>query len=156
MEIRKARLSDSGFILHVLNKVTLDLQNKGIRQWTYPWNPKKIESSIKNNHTYVLLSGQKVIGTFYISNIDELSDLIIEPQSHYLSKIAILPEFQGKNMGSEIINFAFSYTKMLNKTLYLDCWAGNKKLKEYYTYHGLEYIGDFPENDYSISIFKFN
>jgi hypothetical protein len=44
----------------------------------------------------------------------------------------------------------------MNKTLYLDCWAGNEKLKEFYFNNGFEYVGDFPEEDYFISVFKFN
>jgi GNAT superfamily N-acetyltransferase len=156
MKIRLAKLEDLDQILKVFNDVTLDLQNKGINQWSYPWKPKIIENAIKSNHSYVLLLDEKVIGTFFISDVDSLSELSIEPQSEYLSKIAILPEFQGRNFGTKIIDFACSFAKGLNKTLYLDCWAGNEKLKEFYSNNGLEYVGDFPEEDYFISVFKFN
>jgi GNAT superfamily N-acetyltransferase len=156
MKIRLAKVEDLDQVLKVLNDVTLYLQKKGINQWSYPWSHEIIGNEIKNDHCYVLLLGERVIGTFFISNIDHLSELSIEPQSKYLSKIAILPEFQGNNLGSKIIDFACSFTQGLNKTLYLDCWAGNEKLKEFYSNNGLEYVGDFPEEDYFISIFKFS
>jgi hypothetical protein len=39
--------------------------------------------------------------------------------------------------------------------LYLDCWAGNKKLRNFYSNAGFDFIGDFPEEDYMISVFKY-
>jgi ribosomal protein S18 acetylase RimI-like enzyme len=117
MKIRLAKAEDLEQVLNVLNDVTLDLQKKGINQWSYPWNREIIENAIKNNYCYVLLLGEKVIGTFCISDIDSLSELPIEPQSKYLSKIAILPEFQGKNLGCKIIEFACYFAQELNKTL---------------------------------------
>ncbi|WP_088012228.1 GNAT family N-acetyltransferase [Gottfriedia acidiceleris] len=44
------------------------------------------------------------------------------------------------------------YTERVS--IYLDCWAGNDKLKQFYQNYGLKQLGDFPENDYYISIFK--
>ncbi|MFF2796389.1 GNAT family N-acetyltransferase [Lysinibacillus xylanilyticus] len=98
---------------------------------------------------------KKIIGTFCINEIDNINEFPVELNSKYLSQIAILPEFQGRNFGSSITQFACSFVKGLRKTLYLDCWAGNEKLKEFYSRNGLEYIGDFPEEDYYISIFKY-
>jgi GNAT superfamily N-acetyltransferase len=156
MEIRLATLNDQQQVLSVLNKVTLGLQKKGINQWDYPWHVDKIVSEIKNNHTYVLLMGKEIVGTFCIKDIDFLSQLTINSKSIYLSQIAILPEYQGNNLGLVIIEFACSFAIEVNKTIYLDCWAGNDKLKDFYLNTDFKYQGDFPEDDYFISIFKFN
>jgi hypothetical protein len=40
--------------------------------------------------------------------------------------------------------------------VHIDCWAENEKLKDFYSKNGFEYLGDFAEEDYLISIFKFN
>lgn len=154
--IRQAKIEDLQQVANVLNEVTLHLQAKEINQWNYPWDVNIVSDQIKNNNQYVLLHNEKIIGTFSISEIDQLSQLEIKPGSKYLSKIAILPEFQGQNLGSYVIKFAFSFAEQGNKTLYLDCWAGNEKLKSFYTKAGLQYIGDFPEEDYFISIFKYH
>ncbi|MFS1511598.1 GNAT family N-acetyltransferase [Chengkuizengella sp. SCS-71B] len=155
MYIRLAKLKDLQHVLNVLNKVTLALQKKGINQWEYPWDVDNIKSEIKNNYTYVLIDTE-IIGAFCIKEIDYLSELTLESNSKYLCKIAILPEYQGKNFGSKIIEYACSSANDVNKTMYLDCWAGNEKLKKFYLNHGFDYQGDFPEEDYFISIFKFN
>lgn len=156
MEIRLAKLKDLEQVVFILNEATLELQQKGIHQWEYPWDKNKIQNQIKNNYSYVLLRHNKIIGTFCINDIDYINDLTVDEESKYLSQIAILPKFQGRNVGSAINDFTCSFVKGLNQTLYLDCWAGNEKLKEFYLRNGLEYIGDFPEEDYFISVFKYS
>lgn len=156
MKIRLATSNDQQQVMNVLNKATLGLQKKGIYQWGYPWDVNKIVSEIKNNYSYVLFLDEEIVGTFCIKDIDSLSELTIDSKSYYLSQIAILPEYQGNNYGSKITDFACSYANEENKTIYLDCWAGNEKLKNFYLNKGFEYQGDFPEEDYFISIFKFN
>lgn len=155
MEIRLSRVEDLKRIVYILNAVTLHLIQKGISQWDYPWEEDKIVNQIKNNFSYVLLANDEIIGAFCINEIDYINELPVDVKSNYLSQIAILPEFQGKNFGSAIINFTCSFSKRLNKALYLDCWAGNEKLKYFYSRNGLEYIGDFPEEDYFTSIFQY-
>lgn len=152
-QIRTAETKDADSIVNILNKVTLHLHKKGINQWDYPWNCEKIKEDIKNGHVYVISDKSFIIGTFSIKHIDNLASLLIERDSKYLYRIAILPEYQGKNIGIQIINYVFEYSR--NKTLYLDCWAGNEKLKSFYKNVAFDYLGDYPEEDYFISVFKF-
>lgn len=156
MMIRLATLDDKERVLGILNKVTLDLHAKGILQWDYPWDADRLASEIQMNYVYVLLKNEQIVGTFCIKEIDELSELKIDYRSNYLYQIAIIPDYQGNKLGSVITDFACSYAKEVNKTLYLDCWAGNEKLKGFYSNNGFAYQGDFPQDDYFISIFKFN
>lgn len=155
MKIRPSKTEDLKQIINLLNEVTLHLIEKGIRQWDYPWDEGQIAAQINHHSSYVLLINDEIIGVFCLSEIDYFNDLPVDAKSIYLSQIAILPEFQGGNLGSAILDFAYSYAEKLNKTLYLDCWAGNEKLKDFYTRNGLESIGDFPEDDYFISIFQY-
>ncbi|MFB7155812.1 GNAT family N-acetyltransferase [Lysinibacillus sp. NPDC056232] len=156
MEIRLAKIDDLSQLLYILNEVTLNLQQKGIHQWEYPWDNNKIINQLKNNFLYVLIVEEEIIGTFCIYDIENINEFSFDDKSKYLSQIAILPKFQGKNIGSAITKFACFLAKGLDKTLYLDCWAGNEKLKQFYSRNGLEYIGDFPEEDYFVSIFKYS
>jgi RimJ/RimL family protein N-acetyltransferase len=98
----------------------------------------------------------KIVGTFSLMDIDEnFGANFIKSSSIYLYRIAILPEYQGKSIGKEIINHACKYSENVNKSLYLDCFAGNEKLRSFYLKSGFDYCGDFPEEDYSISVFKY-
>jgi len=55
MKRRLAKLDDLQQLLYILNIATLDLQQKGIHQWDYPWDNNKIVNQIKNNFSYVLI-----------------------------------------------------------------------------------------------------
>ncbi|QOR68075.1 GNAT family N-acetyltransferase [Cytobacillus suaedae] len=156
MIIRLASLADWKSVKDILDKTTLDLHKKGINQWDYPWDSIKIKNDIESSIVYIIVVKDKAIGTFCIKVIDTLSDFPIHPRSRYLCQIAILPEYQGQGIGSSIAGFACSYADEKNMTMYLDCWAGNQKLKSFYFNHGFSYLGDYTEEDYFISIFKYN
>ena len=46
------------------------------------------------------------------------------------------------------MNFACSLATEVKKTIFLDCWSGNDKLKKFYVNNGFESQGDFPEESY--------
>jgi GNAT superfamily N-acetyltransferase len=154
-QIKLAVMNDKDTIVELLNNVTLDLHNKGINQWRYPCNVNEIEMDIKKGYTYMLVMDNLIVGTFSIKKINGLDSPIIDTKGMYLFRIAILPEYQGKNLGFEIVSYACQCSRNSNKSLYLDCWAGNKKLRNFYSNAGFDFIGDFPEEDYMISVFKY-
>lgn len=154
IDIRKANKEALNSIISILNKVTLDLHKKGINQWIYPWKYKKIEEDIAN--TYIITVKEKIIGTFSLKSMEtNLMPSINKTNKLYLYRIAILPEYQGNNIGVKVINYAINISSKLEKELYLDCFAGNLKLRNFYAQAGFEYCGDFPEEDYEISVFKY-
>lgn len=156
IHIRLAKLEESKKILEILNVVSKTLKLKGINQWDYPWDEQQVLTSLRNKECYVLLLEGEIIGTFCISDIDYINQLSVQRKSKYISQIAITPNYQGINLGKEITSFACTLAEKCNQTLYLDCWAGNNKLKEFYIRNGFHYIGDFLEEDYYISIFQYN
>lgn len=156
MLIRLANADDHKNVINILNKAALDLHTKGINQWDYPWDEDEVFPQIQSGYLYIVLVDGQVIATFGIKEINSLSNCLIEPGSHYLYQIAILPEYQGKGYGAGIIDWACENARENNKTFYLDCWAGNDKLKSFYQGNGFSYEGDFPEEDYYISVFKRN
>ncbi|MFZ3590116.1 hypothetical protein ACOI1C_12750 [Bacillus sp. DJP31] len=87
--IRLARLEDLQGILSILNETTLDLKQKGIDQWSYPWDEIEIANQVINNNSYVLCVDNEVIGTFFIHDIESINELWVESGNKYLSKIAI-------------------------------------------------------------------
>lgn len=155
-EIRLAEYENANAIISLLNDVTLYLHNKKINQWAYPWDFCEIEKDIKNRQAYILLQNSQVIGVFFLgAPASCLSIPMMKPSDLYLYRIAVLPEYQGKDIGLIITNYAFKASRALGKPIYLDCWAGNEKLKSFYTRAGFDYCGDFPEEDYMISVFKY-
>ena len=150
-----AKEDDAYEICQLLKKVSEDLHNRGIKQWMNDWKIKDILELILKQNIYVLRFEKhgEIIGIFSL----EENKLLIErfPQSLYLSKVALLPKYQKKGIGERMIHKAIEIVHSQGKVVVLDCWNGNKKLKEYYTKIGFKYIMDFPEDDYFISIFYF-
>jgi GNAT superfamily N-acetyltransferase len=93
----------------------------------------------------------KVIATFGIKDLD---DWHLRKSGKYLYQIAIHPDDQGMGFGTVISSWACRYSRSLGEELYLDCWAGNQKLKHFYSENGFDYVSDFPEEGYYISVFK--
>jgi GNAT superfamily N-acetyltransferase len=153
-QIRLAELNDKDSIVELLNKVTLHLHGKGVNQWTYPWNADEIKQDIENELVYVLVLEDLIIGTFSIKDTDDINTDLIEHGNKYLYRIAILPEYQGKNRGLNIIRFSLDYSRNMGKSLYLDCWAGNEKLRSFYSSTGFDFMGNVQEEDYFVSVFK--
>lgn len=83
MKIRLAKLDDLQQLLYILNTATLDLQQKGIHQWEYPWDNNKIVNQIKNNFLYVLFLDKKIIGTFCINDLNNINEFSVEVKSKY-------------------------------------------------------------------------
>lgn len=155
MEIRLATIQDLMNIEDLLNKVTLMLHNRGVNQWSYPCNKKELEIDIENNRVFVLIIDNLIIGTYSLKNIQDIYLIPVETNNKYLYRIAILPEYQGQGLGVHMVNYCCNYAKDNNKILYLDCWGGNEKLRSFYSSIGFNLIGDFSEEDYMVSVFKF-
>ncbi len=156
VNIQKAEQSTISSVIQIINKVTLYLHEKGINQWHYPCEEKVVESDLFNENVYLIHLDEMPIGTFSIKSTNGLEPSAINPENLYLYRIALLPDFQGKGFGRQITQFACEQARKLNKILYLDCWAGNKKLAEFYTKVGFKSLGIFPEDDYFINIFMYS
>lgn len=148
---------DNAFeITELLNTVTLQLHHKSIMQWEYPWDQNSIENDVLSNLVEMLLDNGRIIATFSISPLRSnpwASENLVD--ALYMYHIAIHPDYQGYGIGKQIMQHATGFGLAQKKNIYLDCWAGNTKLKNFYTESGFEYIGDFPEKDYRISAFCF-
>ncbi|WP_342560755.1 GNAT family N-acetyltransferase [Psychrobacillus sp. FSL W7-1457] len=155
MNIKLAERNDLVSIVNILDKTTLKLLRKGIEQWSYPWPASIVEEEINQGLVFKMELDNEIVGTFMIKPIHRLNSLHINPISLYVGRIAIIPEYQGKNLGASIINFCRAISQEHKKDMYLDCWAGNNKLKSFYMSCDLDYLGDFPEDGYHISIFQF-
>lgn len=129
MIIKKANNTNIERILEIYNKVTIELLRKQIHQWEYPWTKNDILSMI--NNLYLLDNGEDIIGCFEITVLDS-NNYMMNQNDLYLGKIAILPEYQGQSLLSKVMDYTKELSIKEKRNCYLDCWAGNPKLKEIY------------------------
>lgn len=156
IEIRLATIEETHKVMKILNEVTKDLLDKNINQWEYPWNEEVVKEDIVKSKVFFAIYEEIEIATFSIRTLNEENNSFYrELKGGYLYRIAILPRVQGIGIGSSILESIEKDERFNKEDLYLDCWDGNKKLKEFYLKSGFIYIGDYPEDDYKISIYKY-
>ena len=150
MEIRRIEPGDENWVSNLIRK-TISISN--IKD--YPKElmdaliaietPEHVLERASWTHFYVVIDKDEIIGCGaigpYWGKEDESS----------LFTIFVLPDYQGKGLGKILIQNAIENS---SKIIYLDCWAGNDKLKTFYKSNGFNYLKDVKEKDYFISIFK--
>ncbi|WP_444684490.1 GNAT family N-acetyltransferase [Alkalicoccus luteus] len=150
MIVQRAEKADAAAVTALLNRVTKRLLDINMMQWDYPWDEAAVIAQIDRGERYILISGDHVIGTFAMKQINEPMTFPVAPGSCYLFELAVEPVYQGQKIGQKLLEEAKLITA---GTLYLDCWAGNEKLRDYYTKAGWKEAGVYPVNDYEICVF---
>ncbi|MBP1041708.1 GNAT family N-acetyltransferase [Vagococcus sp. BWB3-3] len=156
VKIILAKIADIDLVTSILNRVTLDLLEMGIRQWRYPWQPASVKKEIGLHNVYLVKVGEEVVGTFFLGTQQQIESLGVTRKALYLSRIAVLPDYQGMSFGTTILRFCEEAGVIAGLSVYLDCWSGNEKLKTFYQQQNCHYLGDFSEADYQISGFQLN
>lgn len=155
IKIELATIEDIHKVMKILNEVTEDLLDKDINQWEYPWKEEVIKEDIIKSRIFLVVYEGVIIGTFSIRALDDQDNAFYRGvEGKYLYRIAILPRTQGLGFGVTMLNLIRESETLNRNNLYLDCWAGNKKLRNFYLESGFIYMGDYPEDDYYISIYK--
>ena len=155
--VELVRKDDINKVVKILDNVTEDLINKGINQWEYPWDREIIIRDILGERVFLVNYKNQPIATFSIRSLNESdNEFYMNKKGKYLYRLAIMPSVQGLGLGSEILTYIREDYDFTHEDLYLDCWNGNEKLKHFYSKAGFEYLGDYKEEDYHISIFKIN
>lgn len=73
----------------------------------------------------------------------------------YLYSVMVDPSHQSRGLGKRFVG---DYVKHIEEvfgggTIILDCWAGNDKLRDFYTRAGFTFAAVVPENDYEVAVF---
>ena len=143
--IRRLELKDTDKLKELLDEVTMDLLERGIPQWQYPWDTTFLIKEISQNEVFGLFKNEELIGSFSMKKIE---------RGYYFYRLAISLYFRGNGETKNIIDFLNQrYTDQTE--IYLDCYYKNQKLKTLYTAFGFVYIKDLPEEDYYVSVFYY-
>jgi GNAT superfamily N-acetyltransferase len=167
LQVKYAELVDTNFIIGLSARVQESLTSSGSLQVIGPLARTVVETSVAEEHAYLLLlNGQRIAsvlvdpldGTF--PNTAEIQHVawgvLSLPRPHwYLHALMLEPAEQGKHFGLTFLDRVLQLikTKYRSGTVVLDCWAGNTKLRRFYEDAGFKYQGDFPENDWEISVY---
>lgn len=154
MKIERALAEDLDEIVNVLDEATLKLLDEGNHQWKYPWYKDEVRKEL--DFQYSVKKRNRIMAVFTIRPLGK-NNFKAEAgeKDYYLYHVAILPEFQGKGIEREILRFVKKLCKNHRINIYLDCDAGNEKLRRFYKKEGFYEQGNYLQKDVLVSVYRF-
>jgi ribosomal protein S18 acetylase RimI-like enzyme len=106
------------------------------------------ELSNPENHYYIIYDTNTIAG--YSKITLNTSNENINPQNvTYMSRLYLLKEFYGKNLGKVLFDFNIEFSKKHNQEgMWLAVWTENQRAINFYTKMGFKIVG---KHDYRIS-----
>lgn len=123
--------------------------------WGYDSKGRHIDiAEVKNSYMktgcfWCLFDNDSLIGTVAVRCIDE-DNKVLE-----LKRMFILPEYQGKGYGGDLLNVALDYAKKKKyKSICLDTRNELIKAQSFYKKHGFKQIDKYNNNEYADIFFE--
>lgn len=168
-QVHCAQAEDINFILDLSVRVQAALTASGSLQEIGPLPFTVVETSVQGEHAYLIQLNRRRIGSVLVDPLDGIFSNTAEIEYAswgvqrlpgpfwYLHGLMLEPAEQGNHFGVTFLKrvLALMKTRYQTGTIVLDCWAGNEKLRGFYRDVGFQHHGNFPENDYEISVYVF-
>ena len=154
---------ESGSIIELSSRVQAALIASGSLQHIGPLSPSTVLAAIEEKRCFVLKDGLKnVLGCAFVKTISEdffpstvtrtVGESILPWR--YLHSIMLEPDLQGQGVGLKFFADAMHHLEPAGGTLFLDCWAGNDKLRDFYHRAGCNLLAVIPKDDYQVALFE--
>ena len=161
IEVRPADIDDIAYIVDLSARVQAKLTASGSLQQIGPINREVVSDYVMARAAYVLDDGTRLGSVFVRSIHPESFSQFFQWELHklaapvyFLSKLMIEPARQGQGLGVTLLSGAVAlFNKRKQGTLTLDCWAGNEKLRSFYSQNGFALHGIYPEEDFQVAVF---
>ncbi len=143
IEAVRARPSDLGTVLSILEEAARWLASRGIRQWLPgTFSCERIGFRIGRGEVYLFVLGGRSVGTMVLQWSDEETWGDVPNDAGYVYGLAIRRDQSGKGLGHELLRWAEARAADAGAAyLRLDCGADNQALNDYYAGTGFRYRG---------------
>jgi GNAT superfamily N-acetyltransferase len=166
MRVRPATSGDEAAIVALSASVQARLTASGSLQQFGPIPAATVAAHVAAGSSLVLDDGAALLGGVFIepefapatpdlpSIFAKLSLPAAAAPRWWLQKLMIAPERQGGGLGVLLLNAAKERVAGCGGgTIMLDCWAGNTKLRAFYSAAGFRFHGEFIEEDFAVAAF---
>ena len=101
-----------------------------------------------DNHYYIIYHKNKIAGYSKIT-LNTVNEYIKPKNVTYMSRLYLLKEFYGLNLGKTLFDFNIEFSKQHNQSgIWLAVWVENDKAIKFYTKMGFKIVGAY---DFRIS-----
>lgn len=158
-------LTDVDHIVELSARVQAALKASGSLQEIGPLQRETVATAAEEKRCFVLKdSAHTLVGCAFIKEIGrdwyhQNADFDIDAFPApwlFLYSIMLETEIQGKGTGISFLRDVVRHIEPLGGTVFLDCWAGSDKLRNFYERAGCRCVAVMPENDYEIAVFVWN
>ncbi|MFF5382060.1 GNAT family N-acetyltransferase [Pedobacter suwonensis] len=141
LQIQNSQATDIDVIFEFYD-LAIAHQKKVFNKHWQGFNMDMVQTEINENRQYKILIDGVVACVFAVTFKDPLIWGARDHDAIYIHRIVTHPDFRGYAFVKEIIKWAKDYAVGNNiKFIRMDTWADNKKLLEYYTDCGFNYVG---------------
>ena len=156
---RPATIADAPVVQGVARRVQEKLTRRGSPQQIVGYDAQNLASGIRNGYFSVLETSDNPFGGAFMEPVTperfpQIGGWGVADANRplwFLYGLVIDPVWQGQGWGLVLLQGLCR--QAAPGILTLDCWAGNKRLRRFYTDAGFCLHGEFPENDYRIAVF---
>ncbi|PPJ49837.1 hypothetical protein CBER1_03298 [Cercospora berteroae] len=164
--ISEAVTEDAQAVVDLSADVQNALTASGSLQQIGPLVLQDVKKAIATGHCYAIKNDARLVGCAFakpmtpsvIAEEYEAQPLNISHHVHpwlYMHSIMLRPDLQGRGLGRVLVDGAVQCIELKHArgTIFLDCCAGNDKLKAFYKRGGFEFVQNLAQQDYEVALF---
>ena len=137
LEISTASLHHQLNILQILQETQKWLWDKGIEQWTLPFEAQWIAQSIEENEFFISTIDNDIVAVFRLVDTDPFIWADNSNEAIYIHSLAVQQSWRGQGIGVQILSWIESYAMQYRyRYIRLDCMAENNWLCQFYEQAG--------------------
>ena len=110
------------------------------------FSPDRLKKEVENPNSifYFVFDNETLVGYFKL-NMGTAQTDVHDENAMELERIYVVQQYQGKNIGAQMLTEILVLCKKLNKAyLWLGVWEHNPKAIHFYQRHGFEKFGEHP------------
>lgn len=148
LEIQNTQLADLQQILELFDHSIAYQESKGYPTWRN-YDKDAIRKDIADKNQYKGIIESKVAIVFSVRYADKIIWRELDDgKSVYLHRIVVNPEFKGRKLFGEILNWAILHGRQLGlASIRMDTWAANPTIIEYYKAFGFNFVENYTTPD---------
>ncbi len=156
IQVVKAESQDLDTVLEILRDAASWLLSKGIDQWRpESFSPESFTGKIKLGEVYLAKQNQQLVATITLQWSDRFFWVDDDTDAGYIHKLAIKPNYTGKGLGRQLLEWAEQTTKAAGKNyLRLDCMFENPRIRQYYENAGFSYRGEVNGQGWRAALYE--